>query len=97
MKYLYLSLFTLLSFSSFSQCINKFPYKEDFEKFRKHKQHLVATHPLLETLQIDGFKTPMTMAIGERILLALLQPEPAQELLIQPQAMEREKTLTQAV
>jgi PKD repeat protein len=35
MKYLYLSLFTLLSFSSFSQCINKFPYKEDFEKFRK--------------------------------------------------------------
>lgn len=35
MKYLYLSLFTLLSFGAFSQCISKFPYKEDFEKFRK--------------------------------------------------------------
>jgi PKD repeat protein len=34
MKYLYLSLFTLFSFGAFSQCINKFPYKEDFEKFR---------------------------------------------------------------
>jgi PKD repeat protein len=35
MKYLYFSILTVLSFGAHSQCINKFPYTENFEKFRK--------------------------------------------------------------